>query len=113
MISPKQAKQPFAEENDILPPESESEFNVAEYLGMVRRHWKLVVAAVLVSLTAGAIHYAITPKEYLATATATSFQWRRTMPRYSAMLKSDSGSGELSSGSSNGTCLGEIKRRTP
>ena len=24
-----------------LAPESESEFNLAEYLGMLRRHWKL------------------------------------------------------------------------
>ena len=33
---------PMAEE-PVLAPEPESEFNIAEYFGMVRRHWKLAV----------------------------------------------------------------------
>ena len=57
------------DELDLLPLEPESEFNLAEYLGMVRRHWKLVAAAALVCMAAGAIHYAITPKAFMATAT--------------------------------------------
>jgi capsular exopolysaccharide synthesis family protein len=69
LISPKQLKQVPAEDPDLLPQESESELNIAEYLGMVRRHWKLVVVACLVCLTAAAVHYGITPKEYQATAT--------------------------------------------
>ena len=58
-----------ADEGDLLPPERESEFNLAEYLGMVRRHWKLVAAAALVCMAAGGIHYSITPKAFMATAT--------------------------------------------
>jgi len=50
-------------------PEPESDFNVAEYLGMVRRHWRLVAAFCLTTLIAAGIHFAITPKEYAATAT--------------------------------------------
>jgi polysaccharide biosynthesis transport protein len=57
------------DELDLLPVDPESEFNLAEYLAMVRRHWKLVAAASLVCMAAGAIHYAITPKAYMATAT--------------------------------------------
>jgi len=63
------AQQPIPDELDLLPVESESEFNLGEYLAMVRRHWKLVAAASLVCTAAGAIHYAITPKAYMATAT--------------------------------------------
>jgi len=50
------------------PAAPESEFNVAEYLAMVRRHWKLVAAACVTAMAAGAIHYAITPKAFMATA---------------------------------------------
>ena len=64
MISPKQV--PF-DEPELSSPEPESDFNIAEYFGMVRRHWKLVAAACILALAAAAIHYAITPKEYLAT----------------------------------------------
>src|SRR5258708_35343000 len=52
-----------------MPLEHESEFNLGEYLAMVRRHWKLVAAASLVCMAAGAVHYAITPKAFMATAT--------------------------------------------
>lgn len=57
------------DELDLLPLESESEFNLAEYVAMVRRHWLLVAAAALVCMSAGAIHYAITPKAFMAAAT--------------------------------------------
>jgi succinoglycan biosynthesis transport protein ExoP len=50
------------------PAEPESEFNLAEYLAMVRRHWKLVAAACVTAVAAGAIHYTITPKAFMATA---------------------------------------------
>ena len=52
-------------------PEAEPEvdFNLAEYWGMVRRHWKLVAATCLVGLAAASIHYAITPPQYAASAT--------------------------------------------
>jgi succinoglycan biosynthesis transport protein ExoP len=56
------------DELEMLQREPESEFNLAEYLGMVRRHWKLVAAFTLVAVAAGAIHYSITPKAYMATA---------------------------------------------
>jgi polysaccharide biosynthesis transport protein len=58
-----------ADELEMLPREPESEFNLAEYLGMVRRHWKLVAASSLVAVAAGAVHDSITPKAYMATAT--------------------------------------------
>jgi succinoglycan biosynthesis transport protein ExoP len=57
------------DELDLAQREPESEFNLAEYLGMVRRHWKLVAASSLVAMAAGAIRYSITPKAYMATAT--------------------------------------------
>jgi succinoglycan biosynthesis transport protein ExoP len=61
--------QPFPPEDPSPAPAPETDFNLAEYLGMVRRHWKLVALAVLVALIAAGVHYAITPKEYMATAT--------------------------------------------
>lgn len=50
-------------------PEPEIEFNLAEYIGMLRRHWKLIAAVCLACVAFGAIHYSITPKAYRATAT--------------------------------------------
>ncbi|HSK80963.1 MAG TPA: polysaccharide biosynthesis tyrosine autokinase [Thermoanaerobaculia bacterium] len=50
-------------------PEPEMDLNLAEYWGMVRRHWKLVAATCLVGLAAASIHYAITPPQYAASAT--------------------------------------------
>lgn len=52
-----------------LSPESESELNVAEYLAMIRRHWKLVAALCLLAVAASIVHFSITPKEYMARAT--------------------------------------------
>ena len=49
--------------------EPESEFNLAEYVGMLRRHWKLALVCCALGLTGAGIHYAITPKAYQATTT--------------------------------------------
>lgn len=59
----------FQEEPGPQNTAPEVEFNLAEYLGMVRRHWKLVATSLLIALVAAGIHYAITPKEYLASST--------------------------------------------
>ncbi|HTQ79640.1 MAG TPA: polysaccharide biosynthesis tyrosine autokinase [Thermoanaerobaculia bacterium] len=58
----------FSDEGSPFPEAPESEFNLAEYLVVVRRHWKLVAAACLTALAAGAIHYSVTPKLYMSTA---------------------------------------------
>jgi len=50
-----------------LASEPESEFNLGEYLAMVRRHWKLAVVCCALGLAGAGIHYAITPKAYQAT----------------------------------------------
>lgn len=44
----------------------EGSFNLAEYLHMVHRHWRLVAVAVALCLIAFGIRYAITPREYRA-----------------------------------------------
>ena len=67
MIAP-QIQPPLPDEPGVTAG-SEIDFNLAEYLGMVRRHWKLVAVACLVALVAASIHYAVTPKEFLASAT--------------------------------------------
>jgi succinoglycan biosynthesis transport protein ExoP len=59
---------PLPDEPEVAPA-PESDFNLAEYVGMVRRHWKLAAICCLLGLAGAAIHYAITPKEYQATAT--------------------------------------------
>lgn len=51
-----------------LAPQEESELNIAEYLGIARRHWKLVAATCAVGLSAASVHFAVTPKEYMSTA---------------------------------------------
>lgn len=60
---------PFQDEPGQQLPEPASEFNLAEYLAMVRRHWRLVAVAVLIGLVAAGIHYAMTPKQYMASST--------------------------------------------
>ena len=60
--------QPFFPE-EPAPEQQEVDLNLSEYFGMVRRHWKLVALAVLVTLVAAGVHYAVTPKEYMATST--------------------------------------------
>jgi succinoglycan biosynthesis transport protein ExoP len=52
-----------------LGAEPESEFNLAEYVGMLRRHWRLALVCCALGLTGAGIHYAITPKAYQATTT--------------------------------------------
>jgi polysaccharide biosynthesis transport protein len=59
---------PFEEEPEPAAGH-ESEFNLAEYFAMVRRHWKLAAVCCLLGLAGAAIHFAITPKAYQATAT--------------------------------------------
>ncbi|HYL05575.1 MAG TPA: polysaccharide biosynthesis tyrosine autokinase [Thermoanaerobaculia bacterium] len=54
---------------DLLHPEPESGFDLAQYLHWVRRWWKLAAAACLVAMTGGVIHYLLTPKTYRSTAT--------------------------------------------
>ena len=61
-------RDPPSDPFDAVAPDPESDFNVAEYLAMVRRHWKLVLAACLTALGGAAAHYAVTPKQYMATA---------------------------------------------
>jgi succinoglycan biosynthesis transport protein ExoP len=69
-LSSRNAQPFFADEPGLASQtEPESEFNIAEYLDMVRRHWRLVAIALLVGVIAASVHYAITPKEYSATAT--------------------------------------------
>ncbi len=48
---------------------AESDFDIAEYVGMLRRHWQLIAACALTALSLGVAHYMVTPKEYMATAT--------------------------------------------
>jgi len=64
---------PFPDEPEVsasqpaLPPE-EPEFHLSDYLQKISRRWKLVVALVLVCVAGASVKYAITPKEYRATA---------------------------------------------
>lgn len=53
-------------EPPVEPPPGESDFNIGEYLAMVRRHWRLVAALTAATITAAVIHFLITPKEYMA-----------------------------------------------
>ena len=57
---------PFEDEPEPAPSH-EPEFNLAEYVAMVRRHWKLAAVCCLLGLAGAGIHFAITPKEYQAT----------------------------------------------
>jgi capsular exopolysaccharide synthesis family protein len=57
---------PFDDEPETAP-EPESELNLAEYLGLLRRHWKLAAVCCALGLAGAGIHYAITPKAYQAT----------------------------------------------
>ncbi len=61
---------PFKDpELDLVGEPAESDFDIAEYVGMLRRHWRLIAACALVALALGVAHYLITPKEYMASAT--------------------------------------------
>jgi succinoglycan biosynthesis transport protein ExoP len=61
--------QPFFQDEPVSASEPEVEFNLSEYFGMVRRHWKMVATALVVCSAAAGVHYAITPKQYMATST--------------------------------------------
>lgn len=67
------------EEEPASIPEPESELNLAEYLGLVRRHWKLAAVCCLIGLAGAGIHYAITPKQYEA-ATILQIERRNLSP---------------------------------
>jgi succinoglycan biosynthesis transport protein ExoP len=45
----------------------EPEFNLGEYVAMLRRHWKLAAVCCALGLAGAGVHYAITPKAYQAT----------------------------------------------
>jgi polysaccharide biosynthesis transport protein len=57
------------EDPGLAQPEAHFELNLSEYLGMVRRHWKLLAVSCLVTLAGAGAHYAVTPKEFQSTAT--------------------------------------------
>lgn len=44
----------------------ETSFHLADYLHVLRRRWQVVAAFTAVTLSGGALHYAVTPKEYRA-----------------------------------------------
>ncbi|HBL25676.1 MAG TPA: hypothetical protein DD490_02450, partial [Acidobacteria bacterium] len=67
MSLPKQ--QPFLADEPVAPEAPEVELNLSEYVAVVRRHWKLVSLSLLIALVASGVHYAMTPKEYMATST--------------------------------------------
>ena len=54
---------------ELVSEPAESEFDIGEYVGMLRRHWRLIAACSITALVLGVAHYLITPKEYMATAT--------------------------------------------
>lgn len=58
---------PIDDEPAAGGPEPESEFNLAEYVGLLRRHWKLAAVCCALGLAGAGVHYAITPKAYQAT----------------------------------------------
>ncbi len=48
--------------------DQEPEFHLGDYLERIRARWKLIALLVLVCLAGAALRYAMTPKEFLATA---------------------------------------------
>ncbi len=61
-------RDPFFD-GDFFADEAASEFHLADYLAILRRHWRLATVLILVCLVGGLIHYLITPKMYQATTT--------------------------------------------
>jgi uncharacterized protein involved in exopolysaccharide biosynthesis len=49
--------------------EAQPGLHLADYLQVLRRHWRLVALAVVVCSLAAAVHYLITPKQYRASTT--------------------------------------------
>ncbi|HEX6861526.1 MAG TPA: GumC family protein, partial [Thermoanaerobaculia bacterium] len=59
-----------APSNTELQPREQStaEFNLGEWLHILRRRWMLLAAAAVIGLGAAAVHYAMTPNLYVANA---------------------------------------------
>jgi polysaccharide biosynthesis transport protein len=57
------------DEPELQPREAEPAFDLAECLEWARRWWRLVASVCLVAMTAGGIHYLVTPRVYRSTAT--------------------------------------------
>ncbi|HVG08832.1 MAG TPA: polysaccharide biosynthesis tyrosine autokinase [Thermoanaerobaculia bacterium] len=55
---------------ELQPREQQntSEFNIGDWLHILRRRWLLLAAAAVIGLGSAAIHYAMTPSQYVATA---------------------------------------------
>ncbi|HWM94535.1 MAG TPA: polysaccharide biosynthesis tyrosine autokinase [Thermoanaerobaculia bacterium] len=53
---------------DLQPREQTSEFNVGEWMHVLRRRWLLLALACAIGLAAASVHYAMTPKLYVSTA---------------------------------------------
>jgi capsular exopolysaccharide synthesis family protein len=49
--------------------EPESDFHLGEYVGILRRRWRLVALATLVGLAVALVHFFVSPREYRATTT--------------------------------------------
>ncbi len=55
---------------ELQPREQQnaSEFNISEWLHVLRRRWMLLAAAAVIGLGTAAVHYAMTPNQYVAMA---------------------------------------------
>ncbi|MFL6293743.1 MAG: GumC family protein [Thermoanaerobaculia bacterium] len=53
---------------ELQPREPSSEFNLGEWLHVLRRRWLLVAGACAIGLSSAAVHYAMTPSQFVATA---------------------------------------------
>ena len=53
---------------ELQPREQTTELNLGEWLHVLRRRWMLLAVAAVIGLAAAAVHYAMTPNLYVATA---------------------------------------------
>ena len=53
---------------ELQPREQTTEINIGEWLHVLRRRWMLLAVACVIGLGASAVHYAMTPNLYVATA---------------------------------------------
>ncbi|HYN22952.1 MAG TPA: Wzz/FepE/Etk N-terminal domain-containing protein, partial [Thermoanaerobaculia bacterium] len=53
---------------ELQAQEPASDFNLTEWLQIVRRRWLLLATAVVIGLTSAAVHYVMTPPSYQASA---------------------------------------------
>lgn len=51
---------------DLFADEPAAAINIGQIVQVLRRHWRLLVLAILLSIAGGALQFAITPKEYRA-----------------------------------------------